>query len=227
MKIALLKASAILVVCAIFLSCLMLFQAKKSKHKIHYYIAAGGTSGPIIIAAIATVMEQIGLFFLSIFALLISCSIIFAISRPVFIKDIAEDLRNFDASTPLCFNDFFSSWRSIIKLEKKYGERKTLTIHLLLNAGSIGLGLVVAYWLLIDVISTFHGNGLLFMLSCSIGASIGSFSGFFMNYRSIKKQLKQQNNLSILGGEQKFCTACGASKDKDAVYCPKCGKKFL
>jgi hypothetical protein len=217
-----------LIACAIALCCLALNQSRKSKHKIHYYAAAGGISGPMIIAAIAVVTEQFGLFVLSILALLLFCLILIPISRPVLLKDTAEDLRNFDASKPLCFSDFFSSWRSVVKLERKYGEKKTLAIHILILMGSTGLGLVIAYWFMIDIISTFHGNGLFFMLSTFAGASIGSLFSFFMNYRSIKKRLKQQQNTPVtLVGEQKFCTACGLSNAMDVRYCPRCGKKFL
>jgi len=219
------KAAAVLAACGIFLGCLMLFQSKKSKHKIHYYAAAGGMSGPIILAAIAILMEQFGLFFLSIGALLIICLILIVTSRSVFLADTAEDLQNFDASAPLCFGDFFSSWRSIVKLERKYGENKTLVIHLLLMMGFAGLGLVIVYWVMIDTVS-WPGRSFPFMPG--FGGFIGASCAFIINYRSIKKRLNQhQNTSTTLGGEQKFCTACGAPNAKEAKYCVKCGKKFL
>jgi len=223
------KAAVVLAACGILLGCLMLFQSKKSKHKIHYYAAAGGISGPVILAAIAILMEQFGLFFLSIGALLIFCLISIAISRHDFLSDRAEDLQNFDASAPLCFNDFVYSWRFVVKCEKKYSERKALAIYLLLMAGLTGLSTAIMYyWVMIELIPL-RGSGVLFFILPMVAiVVITSYNSFNSEYRTIKKRLNQQQNTSAtLGGEQKFCTACGAPNAKDAKYCVKCGKKFL
>jgi len=222
------KAVVGLIVCTILMCCLILFRSKKSKHKIHYYAAAGGISGPISIAVIAMLMERSGLFFLSIFTLLLICLIVIITSRTVFLEDRAKDLQNLDASAPLCFNDFVSLWHFVVKCERKYGEHKALAIYLLLMAGLAGLSAVIIYyWLMIELIPLRGSGVLFFILPMVVIIVIISYDSFNGEYRTIKKRLKQQQNTSAtLGGEQKFCTACGASTAKDAWYCVKCGKKF-
>jgi len=222
------KAAIGLVACAIFLSCTILVESRKSKHKIHYYFAAGGILGTIIVAVIAMLMDRFGLFLPSIFALLLICLISIATSRTVFLEDRAKDLRTFDASAPLCFNDFFS-WRFVVKCERKYGERKALAIYLLLMAGLTGLSAVIMYyWVMIELTPTLRGSGaLFFILPMVVIVVIFSHGSFNSEYRFIKKRLEQQQNTpTALVGEQKFCTGCGMPNVKDVRYCPKCGKKF-
>jgi hypothetical protein len=147
-------------------------------------------------------------------------------SRPVFLADEVEDAKNTDVSEPLRLKDF-SSWRSIPKLEKKYGEHKTLVIHLLFIMGFGSVGIVILYWVAIDAISTLPVSGLQFMLQIVIGSFAGSFGAFIINYRSVKKRLKKQqdtpittlvsDNYAVLNGEQKFCAACGLQMLK--MYC--------
>jgi hypothetical protein len=191
----------------------------------------------MLLAAIALLMDRIGLFFLSILILFVASLVLIAVSRPVFIADAAEDVRNIDDSEPLRLKDFLSSWRSIVKLEKKYGVYKSLAIHLLLMLGLYGLSMVIIYWVMLDAIPTLHVRGLYFTLPPFTGAFIGSFIAFIMNYRSVRNRVKKQQAAhtacsvvtpyAVLAGEQKFCAACGTPNCKDARYCTICGNKFL
>ncbi|MCL2288207.1 MAG: zinc ribbon domain-containing protein [Candidatus Bathyarchaeota archaeon] len=93
------------------------------------------------------------------------------------------------------------------------------------------------YWAMIDAISTLSVSTLQFMLPIFVGPYVVSFGVFIINYRTVKKRLKKQQDTHIaalasdkytnLAGGQKFCASCRTPNAKDVRYCPRCGEKFL
>jgi len=141
---------------------------------------------------VASLFWVLGHFILGIFILFIA--MVYGIVIIPFSKENAkfameEAIKNVDATKPLQIKDLFS-WNFIPKLEKKYGEHKTLAIFITTYLCLAGVVTYVTYFLIehLILINDPWYRGIPWPIM--VGPIIGSLIGALISYRNAKKVLK-------------------------------------
>jgi len=146
-----------------------------------------------IMGSLFWVFEQFiwGLF--TIFGALILLMVLIPFSRENAKADATEAMKNVDLSEPIRLRDFFS-WKFIPKLERKYGERKTLAIYVITFLCLGGASVYLAFFLIENLILINDPWYRGMPWSSMVGAIIGSLLGSLIGYRDAKRALKNLKN---------------------------------
>ena len=124
---------------------------------------------------------------------LICLIVLIPFSRENAKADAAETMKNVDLSEPIRLKDFFS-WKFIPKLERKYGERKTLAIYVITFLCLGGASVYLTFFLIENLILINDPWYRGMPWSSMIGAITGSLFGSLIGYRDAKKALKNLKN---------------------------------
>jgi len=172
----------------------ILYKLHKTKRKLNVVdYSTAAVFGIFVVGSLLGVVEHFILGLFTIFVGSLFCIILIPFSRENAQADVAEAMKNVDLSEPIRFRDFFS-WKFVPKLERKYGERKTLAIYIITFLCLGGVSCYLTFFLIENLILVnapgYRGTP----VGSIVGAIAGSLIGSIIGYRNTKEALKNLKN---------------------------------
>ncbi|MDR0461175.1 MAG: zinc ribbon domain-containing protein [Nitrososphaerota archaeon] len=144
----------------------------------------------------------------------------------------AEDIRKVDVLEPIRFKDFFNlgGYTFLLKLDKKYGERKALaisTIRFICLTAIIMPSIMYLTWYIMSLNDPWlHKEFKSYVLLCAMIPTLIITAA--NSYRNEKKILKRAKNFlttsKLVSYDTNFCANCGTSIKPGTAFCTNCGK---
>ena len=214
------KVSVLMFICFVLLLILFVYRAKKRPNKFNLSTVA--IFCLFLLGSVVCVLGYHGRGLLIIFA---ACFVLF-IHMLLTGKDlnieITEQVKTVDVSEPIRIKDFFIGWGLLLKLKRKYGPRKAITINLALG---LGLALLLLPLILYAVNVWVFDDQLWHILPGMLGGSFGGLIGSYIGMKRALKVHEISSSPQIL--KNNYCIYCGAMVTSDAIFCTNCGKQLL